>query len=256
MKLKFYKSIATGNDFVILDNFTQELNADYSTLSKKLCDRKRGVGADGLLIISQSTNYDFEMIYFNSDGSGPVMCGNGARASINFVDKNLFKKTKYSFMAPDGIHQGQVSNNDDINITINEGKGEIEKVDRFREKPVYLTNTGVPHLVIQINDNFETLDIEKYAPALRKKHNANVNFIQKVDQRNWKIRTYERGVEGETLACGTGVTAAGLIVVNEYNSNFPLTFQARGGSLKLNQEANAIWLGGNAEIIFSGTIEL
>jgi diaminopimelate epimerase len=253
-QIKFHKYQATGNDFIIINSEDIPEHIDYSQLAQKLCPRRISVGADGLIIIIKDPKpmLDFEMQYFNVDGSGPIMCGNGARASVQYFHQNLAKKNTYGFLAPDGKHQGKIKN-EIVEITMGKAQS-IQKI-ALPEKQGYLLNTGAPHLV-WFKKLSEEENINRIARPLRAEYNANVNFISRETKKTWRIRTYERGVEEETLACGTGVTAAALVIDKTKAGSFPYHFRARGGRLSVNCDANQIWLAGPAIHIYSGNINL
>ena len=251
-RIKFHKYQATGNDFIIINSEDIPKNNQYSDLAKEICPRRVGVGADGLIIIIKNPvpKIDFEMQYFNVDGSGPIMCGNGARASVHCFHQKVTERNIYNFLAADGKHQGKV-NTERVEITMSKPKS-IEEIDLPKTKG-YLLDTGAPHLVLfqRISENE---NITEKARPLRTKYDANVNFISREENEIWKIRTYERGVEGETLACGTGVTASSLVIDRTRTSSFPYNFEAKGGRLSVNYDANQIWLAGPALHVYSGYI--
>ena len=249
--IKFQKYQATGNDFVMVNIRDLPDELKYGELAKKICPRRKGIGADGLIVIETECQQDFAMHYFNADGSGPIMCGNGARASVKYVAQNLLQKEEYLFSAPDGIHQGRI-NNSIVDITMSRAD-KIDKLNIEKEE-AYLLHTGAPHVIIN-KRIAEGADLKNIASTLRKEYNANVNYIYK-DQGIWKIRTYERGVEDETLACGTGITAAALVLVRKLGRNFPVELMARGGRLKVAELQQELWLSGEALQVYRGNIKL
>ena len=248
--INFHKYQAAGNDFVVVEDKALPDDIEYSELAQRICPRRQAIGADGLIIIENSPTYDFVMKYYNTDGSGPIMCGNGARASVQYVHQNLLEQQHYTFQAPDGLHEGNVEE-DIVNITMSEAE-HIQALD-ITENNVFLLDTGAPHLIIDREIPQET-ELTPIARPLRKEYDANVNYIFQDSQGNWQIRTYERGVEGETLACGTGVTAAALVVVAQKGEQFPVTFTARGGKLTVNRTGDKLWLGGEAVGVYQGKI--
>ncbi|MCL2389459.1 MAG: diaminopimelate epimerase, partial [Elusimicrobia bacterium] len=218
MKINFFKLAAAGNDFVAIDNRKKLINAaNYETLAKKLCHRHYGIGADGLLLLEKSAKHNFKMKYFNSDGSHAAMCGNGGRAIAKFASEINAAKEDMVF----DTDAGKVSANvrgDSVNLELyNPTDLDMELEVKAEDKTFSadFINTGVPHAVIFVKD-IEKINVAKYGKIVRNAANfkpagTNVNFVQVVDNKNILVRTYERGVEGETLACGTGVTAAACI---------------------------------------------
>jgi len=250
MNINFWKCESTGNDFVI---FTDSEKIDnYSEISQKLSKRKFGIGADGIIAIADHNDFDFEMKYYNKDGSGPVMCGNGARASLLYVNQKIRSKNHYKFLAADGEHEGKVIKNK-YSLSMQSGD-EIQQISVNNYEAFY-TNTGVPHIIIKTK-NIDEIDLDQVAPSIRKKYDANVNFIEKENAESWNIRTFERGVEGETLACGTGVTAAAIVLVDKFKPTYPVRINTKGGPLHVDQESNKIWLDGPAKKVFEGTISI
>ena len=199
------KYSANGNDFVIFHAFDKK---DRSTLAKKICNRQNGVGADGLIILLPHVEHDFEWQFYNSDGSEAEMCGNGSRAAAHYAFINELAPTQMSFLTGAGVINAKVSKSHGKKkaIVLSELTPPkiIDQEIKYNGKSWWLINTGVPHLV-NITANIEEFDIIE-AKELRDKYNANVN-ITFIDGKNLRVRTYERGVEDETLACGTGMAA-------------------------------------------------
>lgn len=199
-KDKFYKYCASGNDFII---FCADKKFDASDLAIRLCNRFSGMGADGLIIILPHQNLDFEWDFYNCDGSKASMCGNGSRAAAHFAHHFLNKKAHLSFLSQAGIIKAFVDK-DEVEVLLS--RAEKLKDDFKAEDKIWqLCDTGVPHLV-HFTQDLGSFD-EKLCASLRKKYNANVNFAQIISPQQIKVRTFERGVEGETLACGTGMAA-------------------------------------------------
>lgn len=247
-QIKFWKVEAAGNDFVMIDNRDGFFDIGDKELISQMCHRRFGIGADGLIEVTQPEGYHFEMKYFNSDGSGPVMCGNGARAAVLFAkNRNFFVEKEIKFLAPDGEHLGDL-NNEDIRLTIKQPE-EIE--DRSDDEKVFFIDTGTNHVVIPTQD-LNNLAIEKVAPKYRYLHNTNVNYIEQIKDNEWQIRTWERGVEDETYACGTGATACAFYINQREKIDFPIILQAKGGKLTISQKDNKLWLQGPAHEVFEG----
>lgn len=255
MKIFFSKYQGTGNDFILIDGrkVLPELSSDQI---KKLCDRRFGVGADGLMILKEKAGYDFEMVYFNSDGNQGSMCGNGARCIVNFAAEIGLVFDRYTFWAPDGEHEAE-RNDKAVKLKMND-VSTVEKIGND-----YFLNTGSPHYVRYQKDlkSFPVFEVGKqirYNERFREK-GTNVNFIENV-QDSLFVRTYERGVEDETYSCGTGVTAAALVHCFSGNSlkENECAIKTIGGELKVyfnkgsDGSFNNIWLEGPAEFVFHG----
>ncbi len=211
MKIKFSKYHGAGNDFVIIDDRENRYNLSTSQIAK-ICDRRVGVGADGLMFLQQSPKADFTMLYYNSDGHTASMCGNGGRCITAFAKRLGIIGTEAHFEAGDDPHTATVRSWDGLSGVVRIGMNVIEQPQARLNG--YFVNTGVPHYVAQV-DNIANFDVFSNGRTLRNDktfapEGANVDFIGKADGRLF-VRTYERGVEGETLSCGTGVTAAALV---------------------------------------------
>jgi len=253
MDIQFWKVEAAGNDFIMIDYRKPLFSEKQSDVAIRLADRRFGIGADGLIFIENRTDADFFMGYYNADGSGPVMCGNGSRAALFFVyESGICRQEKYRFMASDGLHIGSIENGK-VSLTINQ-PGNIQSTELSSET-VYLVDTGIPHMV-RFSENISNLDIYAESPKLRKQFNANINYIEKLSDSHWKIRTYERGVEDETLACGTGATASALTINRISGDLFPITLQARGGDLSIDEQMGQLWLSGPVRKVFEGTLSI
>ncbi len=259
MELHFFKYQGAGNDFVIVDNRSLTFDADNTSLVAGLCDRRFGVGADGLMLLQEHPQYDFEMRYFNSDGREASMCGNGGRCMAAFARRMGIAGDHTRFMAVDGLHEAVTEPDGDVNLRM----ADVEVIEKTGEG--YFLNTGSPHLVC-FTESPDAIDVEKEGRALR--HHAryapggtNVNFVQ-LDKGALTVYTYERGVEAETLACGTGITASALcaaLVTDSPSGFFPVT--ARGGHLRVSYRRDGerftdIWLKGPALYVFHGYISL
>lgn len=260
MKITFYKYQGTGNDFIILDNRTGEFNAITTDQVQLLCDRKFGIGADGLMLLSSKPGYDFEMIYYNSDGSHSSMCGNGGRCIVCFASHIGIHKYTYRFVAVDGVHEAEIDNHNQIRLKMND-------VTQVEEHPSYaVLNTGSPHFikfaadVINIDVVETGRDIRNSKPYAAE--GINVNFVESIGEDQIYVRTYERGVEDETLSCGTGVTAAALMSAHNSRGFNRVEVKTPGGNLSVeytkidDNTYENIWLCGPAERVFSGEIEI
>ncbi|MEJ8800956.1 diaminopimelate epimerase [Pontibacter sp. H249] len=257
MAISFYKYQGTGNDFVMVDNRKLAFPASDESFIKRLCDRRIGIGADGLILLQDHADYDFEMVYFNADGRLGSMCGNGARCTVRFARALGVIEDVACFLAADGEHQASVER-DLIQLKMNEVKG----VEQIGED--YFLNTGSPHY-IRFVDDVENLDVYEEGRAIRyndrfKAEGTNVNFVQRLSDSEVFVRTYERGVEDETLSCGTGVTAAAL-VAGMLGMQSPIKVKTLGGNLEVAFEQvdegfKSIYLIGPAKQVFTGSVSL
>ncbi|MDR1511829.1 MAG: diaminopimelate epimerase [Endomicrobium sp.] len=272
MDINFSKFTAAGNDFILIDNRENIVRSeDYQVLAKKLCDRKYSIGADGLILLEKSTLKDFKMKYLNSDGSYASMCGNGGRSIARFAYDLGIVSLKMDFETDVGIINAEILTKDKnrVKLDLYAPKGlvkDIRVVIEEREFNIDSINTGVPHAVIFIDD-ITNIDVVKYGRIVRyhKKFapdGTNVNFVKIIDDNTLIVRTYERGVEDETLACGTGVTAAGIISVIRNFVKSPVNIISKGGdslsvSLKnFNDEVSNVVLEGPAYVSFKGIVEI
>lgn len=256
MTLKFHKYQGTGNDFIIIaENSDVRLSVEQIRF---LCDRRFGVGSDGLIIIGQSETADFEMDFYNPDGS-KSFCGNGSRCAVLYaVDNKLIHSDSGVFNAIDGRHEFLVNGN--------EVKIHMRDVSEIHQRNSdFILNTGSPHYIVNVNDT-ESIDLTTDARKIRYSEEfagqgINVNFVQPF-RKGIRMRTYERGVEDETLSCGTGVTAAALSFVFSKQMKGPLDVTTRGGKLSVemkkteNGSFTDIWLCGPAMRVFFGEIEI
>jgi diaminopimelate epimerase len=266
--LRFTKMNGAGNDFILFDNRTGNIDLDRGQISQ-LCDRHRGIGADGVLLLEKPTNRaDFRMRYFNADGGEAEMCGNGARCFARFANKVGGQKTKISFETPAGVISAEVKGDlvtlrmtepTDLRLNVN-----LPMSDET--KTVHFINSGVPHVVIPVA-KIDDANVRREGAAVRRHqmfspNGTNVNFIEKRGPNKIAIRTYERGVEDETLACGTGIVASALIFAASEKSRSPITVLARGGDElqvgfeKVEEGFRNVTLTGPAEFVFEGTINV
>jgi diaminopimelate epimerase len=260
MNTTFYKYQGTGNDFIILDNRFGAYNNLLSKQIEILCDRKFGIGADGLMLMNTKEGYDFEMIYYNADGKMSTMCGNGGRCMIRFANDIGIHKYTYLFSAVDGDHEGEIDNNNKIRLKM-KNVSDLE----FHNNHAIL-NTGSPHFVKFVND-VENVDVVETGRYIRESkqyasEGINVNFVETIEDDKIFVRTYERGVEDETLSCGTGVTAAALVAAHNERGFNRVEVKTPGGNLSVEFEKTSdtefenIWLCGPADLVFKGDIEI
>ena len=267
-KLRFTKMNGAGNDFVLLDNRAGDLHLTREQIAR-LCDRHRGVGADGVLLLERATNgADFRMRYYNADGGEAEMCGNGARCFARFADRVTGPLQKLSFETPAGVIAAALEG-ETVTLRMSEPKdlrlnlkisaaGENFECDYI--------DSGVPHVVISVGD-ISKIDVRTLGSAVRHHpefapRGANANFLEKRGPDQIAIRTYERGVENETLACGTGVVASALIFAATENAASPVRVRVKGGDelrvgfeRKGNQFTN-VSLSGPADFVFEGMVEI
>jgi diaminopimelate epimerase len=260
MKISFQKYQGTGNDFVILDNRTKDSSLTASHI-RHICDRRFGVGGDGLMLLNEKEGYDFEMKYYNADGRESSMCGNGGRCLVKFAYELGIHKNVYHFMASDGLHEAEIDTDGTVSLRMQD----VNRVAKFHGD--FILNTGSPHYIKMVNDVMN-VDVFKKGRDIRyskefEQEGINVNFVEHLsDDDKILVRTYERGVEDETWSCGTGVTAAALICYHNENGFNDVQVKTLGGTLTVefdrmddNHYTN-IWLSGPAEKVFEGSIEL
>lgn len=240
----------------MMDDRAGEFSLNKKQIAR-LCDRRFGVGADGLILLQKDENTDFRMVYYNADGGESTMCGNGGRCIVAFAKKLGIIGQNTVFTAADGLHEALVED-DLVNLKM------VEVSEISSQGKTYFLNTGSPHYV-EFREEIDSVDVDRegrqirnapaYAPG-----GTNVNFAQKISDNQLKIRTYERGVEAETLACGTGATAAALALMSQ-NHQQNITVEVLGGTLSVTAEAmgggfDNIWLKGPAQFVFKGEIPL
>lgn len=258
--MHFYKYQGTGNDFVMIDQRdVQYLTRADANVIERLCNRRFGIGADGLILLQNREGYDFEMIYFNADGRESSMCGNGGRCIVAFAKQLGIITEKAYFLAVDGEHDAMVREDGWIELKMTDVKS-IENGSDF-----YYLNTGSPHYVTFV-DNVKEVNVFEQGRAIRyndrfKAEGTNVNFVEP-NNNGISVATYERGVEDETLSCGTGVTAAAIayyIKSGKHNIK-KIPIQVKGGNLEVRFEPDGqgftnIWLCGPAALVFEGNIQ-
>ena len=258
MEIQFSKYQGTGNDFVIIDNRDGSI-ALSNTQIAFLCDRKFGVGSDGLIMLGTANEYDFSMAYYNADGTEGTMCGNGGRCLVQYAHDHGIVKENYVFIAIDGPHEAKIESNGWIHLKISD-VNEVETGENF-----FVTNTGSPHYVQLVND-IKQFDVFAKGKEIRyndrfKADGVNVNFIEFHDDHLF-VRTYERGVENETYSCGTGVTASAITTHLNKLGEHRVSIKTIGGELAVsfNNQGGGhfdhIWLQGPATFVYKGTIHL
>mgnify|MGYP005990874005 CR=1 FL=1 len=255
MDLNFYKYQGTGNDFIMIDNRAKTFPKNNVELIHKLCDRHFGIGADGIILIEKDKSADFKMIYFNADGS-QTFCGNGGRCAVAFAKYLDIINSKTNFIAFDGKHFAEIEN-EIVSlkmIDVNEIKVQENSVFAY---------TGTQHHV-ELVDNLDIFPVFEKGKEIRYSYadpGSNVNFTQQINEHTFRVRTYEKGVENETLACGTGVTAVAIAMhkIGKTKSNL-ISLPVKGGDLEVSfNEENGVYtnifLKGPAQFVFKGNIK-
>lgn len=255
--MDFKKYQGTGNDFILIDN----RNATYSFTKEQVaryCHRRFGIGADGLILIEKTEVYDFKMVYHNADGAEGSMCGNGGRCAVKFAYDLGIIGSSTTFLAVDGPHKAQVFKNGNVRLTMID-------VNHSKEEGGYYFNTGSPHLMVPV-EKLSEINVYQEGKTIRNndtwlpRGGVNVNFLE-VQENGIAIRTYERGVEDETLSCGTGATACALFSHLQYGIPSPVKVNVLGGQLDIyfeshNHTFTNIYLEGPAEKVFEGQIAI
>jgi diaminopimelate epimerase len=260
MQVNFYKYQGTGNDFIILDNRSGNYHSLQREQINKLCTRRFGIGADGLMLLNNKEGYDFEMKYFNADGGESSMCGTGGRCIVKFVYHLGIHRNEYKFWAVDGEHLAEIDTDGTVSVKM------IDVDDIKKLHGDFVLNTGSPHYVKLVNEVMN-MDVYKKGHDIRyskdfEQEGINVNFVEQQDNDTIIVRTYERGVEDETYSCGTGVTAAALVCYHNENGFNEVEVKTLGGTLsvefdRLDEDKYVnIWLCGPAEKVYEGTINL
>lgn len=260
MQLEFYKYQGAGNDFVMIDNRSGFFPKDNTQLIAHLCDRRFGIGGDGLILLENDSETDFKMVYYNSDGNQSSMCGNGGRCLVAFAKDMQVIENETTFIATDGLHHASFEDNGLVSLQMID----VPTID-IKKDHTFL-NTGSPHHV-QMVDDLEHYNIKEEGAAIRYGElygaaGSNINFVKKIDDTTFRLRTYERGVEDETLACGTGATAVAIAMNATGQTNATaINIDVEGGKLVVSFDKNQngftnVFLKGPAVYVFKGTIEV
>ena len=262
MEIKFYKYHGTGNDFILIDNRKGLFNLQNDQIAL-LCNRRFGIGADGLMLLSAFRDFDFEMKYFNANGIEGTMCGNGGRCITAFAKSLGIIDNQTKFRAIDGIHESTILSESGSEIYISLKMKDVDNIKIYDD--YFLINTGSPHY-LKFVENIEQIDIYNEGKRIRwdkkfQPEGTNVNFVE-LKEDHLIVRTYERGVENVTLSCGTGVTASALAAsLIRKNSTGYFNIKTYGGNLtvrftKKQEKFTDIWLEGAAVKVFEGVVEV
>ena len=258
MMISFYKFQGTGNDFIIIDNRNGIANNLTEANIQFLCDRRFGIGADGLMLMQVKEGYDFEMKYFNADGRESTLCGNGARCMVRFAAHVGLHQYSYRFLAIDGMHEAEIDNHNLVRLKMND----VHQIEHNADH--YIVNTGSPHFVKFVHHLHE-VDVPETGRSIRysdafEQDGINVNLVESLGDDSIFVRTYERGVEDETLSCGTGVTAAALVSAHNERGFNRIKIKTPGGNLSVEYNKlddtffENIWLCGPAEFVYRGEV--
>ncbi len=260
MTLHFYKYQGTGNDFIVADNRKNEISLTTAQIHK-LCDRRFGIGADGLMLLDEKQGFDFEMKYYNADGKEGSMCGNGGRCMAKFAYHLGIHREVYRFLASDGVHEAEIDTDGIVSLKMKD----VKTIRKFHND--FILDTGSPHYIKMVT-NVMDIDVFKKGSEIRhskefEEEGVNVNFTEQLPEADKIIvRTYERGVEDETFSCGTGVTAAALVCYHNENGFNDVEVKTLGGMLSVefdridDNKYENIWLCGPAEKVYEGTVQV
>jgi diaminopimelate epimerase len=260
MHYTFYKYQGTGNDFVMIDNRLLTFPKDDIQFIEKLCDRRFGIGADGLILLENDDTTDFKMVYYNADGNQSSMCGNGGRCLVAFAKKLGVIHDKATFMAIDGLHHATINDQSIVSLQM------IDVTEVKINTDYVFLNTGSPHHV-QFVDDLPNFEVKQNGAKLRYsdlygKEGCNINFVRQISDNTFAIRTYERGVEDETLSCGTGATAVAIAMhaIGKSNQN-TININVEGGKLEVSFDKNNgvyknVFLTGPAKFVFEGNLTI
>ena len=257
--MEFYKYQGTGNDFVMIDNRQGHFPKDNIAYISHLCHRRFGIGADGLILLENDEATDFRLVYYNADGNQSSMCGNGGRCIVAFANSLNIIENNTAFIAIDGLHHATISDDGIVSL-------QMKDVSDIKITTDYVfLNTGSPHH-IEMVENLAQLEVAELGAKIRysdlyKNEGSNINFVKQLSDNSFAVRTYERGVEDETLSCGTGATAVAIAMnaIGNTNSN-SIEIQVEGGKLevsfnKIGDNYSNVFLKGPAVFVYKGTIQ-
>lgn len=267
MKIEFTKLEGTGNDFILLDRIKNNIRPLKRKQIRNLCSRNRGIGGDGILSLEEDKTYAFFMRYFNSDGSETEMCGNGARCIALYAFNNGIAKRKFLFRTKSGVHSAEILKNNRVKVELPPARfiEDIKLTISGKHYNCKYLSIGVPHIVIFLK-TIDDIDVQKLGRRIAHKkiftpQGTNVNFACKKSQKTLSVRTYERGVESETLSCGTGVAASAAAAYRNKMVHLPVYIKTKSGEvitvLLKNLKGNLVpYIEAKAHIVFRGTVEV
>ena len=268
MTFEFAKMTGAGNDFIVIDDRANRVGEDARELAKQLCRRRLSVGADGLILITPSSRCDFRMRYFNADGSEADMCGNGGRCAARFAWEHRIAGEEMTFESRSGSHSAKIVDADNVRLAMPEPRAmllNLEITVKGKRLLAHRINTGVPHAIVEVED-LDAFPVLEFGRAVRE-HRAfmpdgtNADFVRAVDEHTMRLRTYERGVEDETLACGTGAVASALVMAALGKTRPPVAVRTHGGwtldvgFFMSDMGFCDVSLTGDARTVFAGEIE-
>jgi len=260
MQLTFYKYQGTGNDFILVDNRQEIFDKNNTKLVARLCDRRFGIGADGFILLENSATSDFKMVYYNADGNTSTMCGNGGRCLVAFAKLLGIIATETTFEAVDGLHEASIDDQNDVSLKMID----VETIEQFDDH--LFLDTGSPHHISFVK-NVNDVNVKISGRKLRYgapyfEEGSNINFVEQTGKDTFKVRTYERGVEDETLSCGTGVTAVAIASHKARKTNNErVVLETPGGQLEVsfeihNNSYKNVFLKGAATLVYKGPIDM
>ena len=254
---EFHKYHGAGNDFILIDNRENNFRIDNRKI-ENLCNRRLGIGADGLILLHPplAPSADFRMQYFNSDGFEGTMCGNGGRCLVAFANRLGIIDKQTTFEGIDGVHRAEILHVEENKTEVRLQMNDVQEIRSFDDG--YLLDTGSPHVVLFAKDVL-SLNVWEEGKKMRQKSDANVNFVE-IQEDCIYVRTFERGVEDETLSCGTGVTAAALVAAKTRDFASPVAIETQGGKFTVTFERDNtlfsnIWLQGETCFVFKGVLQ-
>lgn len=266
--LEFAKMTGAGNDFIVIDDRQNSIGDDARELAKQLCRRRLSIGADGLILLLPSSRADFRMRYFNSDGSEADMCGNGGRCAAKFANERGIAAERMTFESRSGLHSAEMLDDGGVKLGMTDPRAMLldnAVLLKGERRLAHRINTGVPHAVCEVEDldNFPVVEIGRILRFYTEfmPEGTNADFVEVIDEGTIALRTYERGVENETLACGTGAVAASLIMSALGKVKPPVAVRTRGGeTLTIAFYMSDlgfcdVTLSGNADIVYEGVLE-
>jgi diaminopimelate epimerase len=261
--LQFFKMSASGNDFVVIDNRQHVVERDFSDIpefARRVCRRRHSVGADGLILIEGSDTLDFVWRFYNADGSEAEMCGNGGRCAARFAFIKGIAGPRMSFGTLAGTIHAEVDTSGKVKLQLGQPTGlSLDYPIRLGDKEIFVSsvNTGVPHAIL-LTDHVDLAPVEELGRPVRYHklfpHGTNVDFVELIDKDNVRIRTYERGVEGETYACGTGAVATGVVLKAKNLTGDVVNVWTRGGEVLRVYVNENVYLEGDAKMVYSATL--